>query len=63
MFEEMELKVRFTEDQVKNHSVKELIEAFLASKWDYDYTIKPVYKGVEAYISLYRTTAGRWGRP
>jgi len=55
MFEEMEFKVKFTEDQVKKHSVKELIESFLASKWDYDYTIKPVYKGVEAYISLYRT--------
>ena len=51
----MEFKVRFTEQQVKDHSVKELIEAFLASKWDYDYTIKPVYKGVEAYISIYRT--------
>ena len=55
MFEEMELKVKFTEQQVKDHAVKELIDAFLASKWDYDYTIKPVYKGVEAYISLYRT--------
>ena len=54
-FEEMELKVKFTEQQVKDHAVKELIDAFLASKWDYDYTIKPVYKGVEAYISLYRT--------
>ena len=55
MLEEMEFKVKFTEQQVKEHSVGYLIASFLASKWDYDYTIKPVYKGVEAYVSLYRT--------
>jgi hypothetical protein len=55
MFEEMEFMVKFTDEQVKETSVKTLIETFLASKWDYDFTIFPVYKGVEAYVSIYRT--------